>query len=50
VYGNRRRIRGEHGKKLLRRRGELVERSFAHAMRRVACGECTCGKIFSSAC
>lgn len=31
VYGNRRRIQGEHGKKLLRRRGELVERSFAHA-------------------
>jgi transposase len=40
VYGNRRRIKGEHGKKLLRSRGELVERSFAHAyetggMRRV---------------
>jgi len=40
VYDNRRRIRGEHGKQLLRRRGELVERSFAHAyetggMRRV---------------
>jgi len=40
VYGNRRRIRGEHGKTLLRRRGELLERSFAHAyetggMRRV---------------
>jgi transposase len=31
VYDNRRRIRGEHGKKLLRRRGELLERSFAHA-------------------
>lgn len=31
VYGNRRRIKGEHGKKLLRCRGELVERSFAHA-------------------
>jgi transposase len=31
VYGNRRRIRGGHGKALLRRRGELVERSFAHA-------------------
>jgi len=30
VYGNRRRIRGERGKRLLRRRGELVERSFAH--------------------
>jgi transposase len=31
VYGNRRRIQGQHGKKLLRSRGELVERSFAHA-------------------
>jgi transposase len=31
VYGNRQRIKGEHGKKLLRRRGEVVERSFAHA-------------------
>lgn len=31
VYGNRRRIQGEHGKQLLRRRGELLERSFAHA-------------------
>jgi transposase len=30
VYGNRRRIRGERGKLLLRRRGELIERSFAH--------------------
>src|SRR5580658_8806488 len=30
VYQNRRRIRGERGKRLLRRRGELVERSFAH--------------------
>src|SRR5271167_1989709 len=39
VYANRRRVRGEYGKSLLRRRGELVERSFAHcyetgAMRR----------------
>lgn len=31
VYGNRRRIRGEHGQALLRRRGDLLERSFAHA-------------------
>ena len=30
VYGNRRRIRSERGKQLLRRRGELLERSFAH--------------------
>src|ERR1022692_2842792 len=30
VYQNRRRVRSEYGKSLLRRRGELVERSFAH--------------------
>jgi transposase len=30
TYANRRRIRGERGKGLLRRRGEFVERSFAH--------------------
>ena len=30
VYGNRRRIRGVRGQRLLRRRGEYVERSFAH--------------------
>jgi transposase len=30
VYQNRRRVRGEYGKSLLRRRGELVERCFAH--------------------
>ena len=40
VYGNRRRIRSERGKELLRSRGELLERSFAHVyetggMRRV---------------
>ena len=39
VYANRRRIRGERGKRLMRKRGELLERSFAHcyetgAMRR----------------
>jgi transposase len=39
VYQNRQRVRGGYGKSLLRRRGELVERSFAHcyetgAMRR----------------
>jgi hypothetical protein len=39
VYANRRRVWGEYGKSLLRRRGEFVERSFAHcyetgAMRR----------------
>ena len=30
VYQNRQRVRGNYGKSLLRRRGELVERSFAH--------------------
>jgi transposase len=30
VYGNRRRVRGVRGKRLMRRRGEYVERSFAH--------------------
>ena len=30
VYGNRRRIRGARGRRLMRRRGERVERSFAH--------------------
>ncbi len=32
VYRNRRRIRGSHGKALLRSRGELLERPFAHAL------------------
>ena len=40
VYANRRRVAGERGKSLLRRRGELLERPFAHqyetgAMRRL---------------
>jgi transposase len=30
VYANRRRVHGRHGKHLLKRRGELIERSFAH--------------------
>src|SRR5260370_871542 len=30
VYANRRRVGGSYGKRLLRKRGELVERSFAH--------------------
>jgi transposase len=30
TYANRRRIRGERGKRLMRRRGELLERPFAH--------------------
>lgn len=40
VYSNRRRVKGHHGKRLLKKRGELIERSFAHCyetggMRRV---------------
>jgi transposase len=34
VYANRRRIRGARGKRLLRMRGEVLERSFAHAYSR----------------
>jgi len=30
VYANRRRVNGSYGKHLLRKRGELIERSFAH--------------------
>ena len=30
VYANRRRIRGRRGKRLMRKRGEVIERSFAH--------------------
>jgi transposase len=30
VYANRRRINGNYGKQLLKKRGELIERSFAH--------------------
>jgi DDE family transposase len=32
VYANRRRIRGQRGKRLMRKRGELIERSFAHVL------------------
>ena len=31
VYANRRRVQGDYGKRLLNKRGELVERSLAHA-------------------
>ena len=30
VYANRRRVRGKRSKRIMRKRGELVERSFAH--------------------
>jgi len=32
VYANRRRIRGVRGRRLMRQRGELIERSFAHVL------------------
>ena len=32
TYANRRRIRGNRGKRLLRRRGEMLERPFAHLL------------------
>ena len=32
VYANRRRIRGERGQRLMRKRGELLERPFAHSL------------------
>ena len=32
VYANRRRIRGERGKELLRQRGMMLERPFAHTL------------------
>jgi transposase len=40
VYANRRRVKGIYGQRLMKKRGELIERSFAHcyetgAMRRV---------------
>lgn len=34
LYANRQRIKGTRGKQLLRRRGELVERPFAHRLQR----------------
>ena len=32
VYANRRRIRGDHGQRLRKLRGEITERSFAHCL------------------
>ena len=41
VYRNRQRVRGDYGKRLLKRRGELVERSFAHCYETGAMRRCT---------
>ena len=32
VYANRRRIKGQRGRRLMRRRGEMLERPFAHCL------------------
>jgi hypothetical protein len=41
VYRNRQRVRGDYGKRLLKRRGEFVERSFAHCYQTGAMRRCT---------
>ncbi len=41
VYRNRQRVRGKYGKSLLKRRGEFVERSFAHCYETGAMRRCT---------
>ena len=41
VYQNRQRVRGEYGKSLLRRRGEFVERTFAHCYETGGMRRCT---------
>src|SRR6202049_2687024 len=52
VYANRRRVRGEYGKSLLRRRGEFVERSFAHCYERGGMRRChlrgRCARSFAA--
>jgi transposase len=42
VYGNRRRIRGVRGRRLMRQRGERIERSFAHVYDTGACAARIC--------
>ena len=41
VYQNRQRVRGRYGKRLLRRRGEFVERTFAHCYETGGMRRCT---------
>jgi transposase len=41
TYENRRRVRGNYGKRLLKRRSELVERSFAHCYETGGMRRCT---------
>ena len=48
VYRNRRRIRGARGKRLLRQRGERLERPFPISMKRAGCGAYTSAVIPTS--
>jgi transposase len=48
VYRNRRRMRGARGKRLLRQRGERLERPFAHLYAPGACGASTCADMPTS--
>ena len=48
VYANRRRIRGARGQRLLRQRGELLERPNAHPTRPGGCAGCICAAIPTS--
>jgi transposase len=41
VYQNRQRVRGEYGQRLLKRRGEFVERTFAHCYETGGMRRCT---------
>ena len=41
VFANQERVQGEYGKELLRKRGELVERSFAHCYQTGGMRRCT---------
>ena len=49
LYGNRRRIRGARGRRQQRRRGELVERPFAHQYETGVYGGCGCAVMRMSA-
>ena len=48
VYANRRRIQGARGKRLLRQRGELLERPTLISMTPAACAACICAGIPTS--
>ncbi len=51
VYANRIRLRSDIGKEAMRRRAEVVERSFATLWNAAACGErgCVVARTFASA-